>query len=74
MRKHERIPGTCTPTCDSNVYELGPRVRLHVTEIKSHSGMKKFLFTRDFHPSLTTIKCGLNQKQPSEVFYKKWCY
>ena len=50
MRKHERIPGTCTPTCDSNVYELGPRVRLHVTEIKSHSGMKKFLFTRDFHP------------------------
>ena len=28
------------------------RVRLHVTELKSHTGMKKFLFTREFHPGM----------------------
>ena len=33
--------------------ELIPvRVRLHVTEMKSHPGMKKFLFTREFHPRM----------------------
>ena len=25
------------------------RVRLHVTEMKSHPGIKKYLFTREFH-------------------------
>ena len=30
----------------------GLRVRLHVTETKSHPGMKKFLFTREFHPGM----------------------
>ena len=28
------------------------RVRLHVTKMKSHPGMKKFLFTREFHPRM----------------------
>ena len=28
------------------------RVCLHVTETKSHPGMKKFLFTREFHPAM----------------------
>ena len=52
MRKHQRIPGSCAPTCDSNAHELGRRVRLHVTEMKYHPGMKIFLFTREFHPGM----------------------
>ena len=32
------------------------RVRLHVTEMKSHCGMKKFLFTREFHPWMKRVE------------------
>ena len=32
------------------------RVRLHVTEMKSHPGMKKFLFTREFHPGMKQVE------------------
>ena len=32
------------------------RVRLHVTEMKSHPGMKKFLFTREFHPEMKWVE------------------
>ena len=32
------------------------RVRLHVTEMKSHPGMKKFLFTREFHPGMKRVE------------------
>ena len=32
------------------------RVRLHVTEMKSHPGMKKFLFTRKFHPGMKRVE------------------
>ena len=32
------------------------RVRLHVTKMKSHSGMKKFLFTREFHPGMKRVE------------------
>ena len=32
------------------------RVRLHVTEMKSHHGMKKFLFTREFHPWMKRVE------------------
>ena len=28
---------------------------------------------KNYSTNLTTIKCGLNQKQPPEVFYKKRC-
>ena len=31
-------------------------VRLHVTEMKSHPGMKKFLFTREFHPGMKRVE------------------
>ena len=34
----------------------GLRVRLHVTETKSHPRMKKFLFTRDFHPGMKRVE------------------
>ena len=27
-------------------------MRLHVTETKSHPGMKKFMFTCEFHPGM----------------------
>ena len=37
--------------------ELIPvRVRLHVTEMKSHPEMKKFLFTREFHPWMKRVE------------------
>ena len=32
------------------------RVRLHVTELKSHPMMKKFLFTREFHPGMERVE------------------
>ena len=32
------------------------RVRLHATEMKSHPGMKKFLFTREFHPGMKQVE------------------
>ena len=32
------------------------RVRLHVTEMKSHPEMKKFLFTREFHPGMKRVE------------------
>ena len=32
------------------------RVRLHVTETKSHPGMKKFLFTREFHSGMKRVE------------------
>ena len=32
------------------------RVRLDVTETKSHPGMKKFLFTREFHPGMKRVE------------------
>ena len=32
------------------------RVRLHVTEMKSHPGMKKFLFTRKFHSGMKRVQ------------------
>ena len=31
-------------------------VRLHVTEMKSYPGMKKFLFTREFHPGMKRVE------------------
>ena len=37
------------------------RVRLHVTEMKSHPGMKKILFTREFHPGM---KFNLKENLP----------
>ena len=64
MRKHERIPGSCTPTCDSNVHELGHWVHLHVTEMKSHPGMKKFLFTHEFHPGMKRVEFNLKENLP----------
>ena len=42
--------------------ELIPvRMRLHVTEMKSHPGMKKFLFTREFHSGM---KFNLKENLP----------
>ena len=38
------------------------RVRLHVTETKSHPGMKKFQFTREFHPRMKRVECHLGMK------------
>ena len=41
------------------VYYLIPlhfRVRLHLTEMKSHPRMKKFLFTREFHPGMKRVE------------------
>ena len=32
------------------------RVRLHVTEVKSHPGMEKFLFTPEFHPGMKQVE------------------
>ena len=32
------------------------RVRLHVTERKPHPGMKKILFTREFHPGMKRVE------------------
>ena len=31
-------------------------MRLHVTEMKSHPGMKKYLFTRDFHLGVKRVE------------------
>ena len=31
-------------------------MRLDVTEMKSHPGMKKFLFTREFHPGMRRVE------------------
>ena len=31
-------------------------MRLHVTEMKSHPGMKKFLFTSEFHPGMKRVE------------------
>ena len=31
-------------------------MRLDVTETKSHPGMKKFLFTREFHPGMKRVE------------------
>ena len=31
-------------------------MRLHVTEMKSHPGMKKYLFTREFHPGMKRVE------------------
>ena len=31
-------------------------MRLHVTEMNSHSGMKKFLLTREFHPGMKRVE------------------
>ena len=38
------------------------RVRLHVTETKSHPGMKKFQFAREFHPRMKRVECHLGMK------------
>ena len=38
------------------------RVRLHVTETKSHPGLKKFLFTREFHPWMKRVEFHLGIK------------
>ena len=40
------------------------RVRLHVTDMKSHPGMKKFLFTREFHPKM---KFNLEENFPFSI-------
>ena len=32
------------------------KVRLHVTETKSHPGINKFLFTREFHPGMKRVE------------------
>ena len=42
------------------MYDL--RVRLHVTETKSHPGMRKFLFTREFHPEMKRVEFHLRMK------------
>ena len=31
------------------------RVRFHVTEMKSHPGMKKFMFTLEFQPGMKQV-------------------
>ena len=31
-------------------------MRLHLTEMKSHPGMKKFLFAREFHPGMKRVE------------------
>ena len=31
-------------------------MHLHVTKKKSHPGMKKFLFTREFHPGMKRVE------------------
>ena len=31
-------------------------MRLHVTEMKSHSGMKKILFTSEFYPGMKRVE------------------
>ena len=31
-------------------------MRLHVTKMKSHPGMKKFLFAREFHPGMKRVE------------------
>ena len=38
------------------------RVRLHVTEMKSHPGMQKFLFTREFHLGMKRIEFHTGMK------------
>ena len=38
------------------------RVRLHVTETKSHPGLKKFLFIREFHPWIKRVEFHLEIK------------
>ena len=49
------------------------RVRLHVTKTKSHPRMKKFLFTREFHPRMKReefhpgMKFNLKENLPLSV-------
>ena len=54
------------------------RVHLHVTEMESHPGMKKFLFTCEFHSGMKRVefhpgmKFNLNENLPlSMKTYKK---
>ena len=49
------------------------RVHLHVTKMKSHPKMKKFLFAREFHPRTKQIefhprmKFNLKEKLPLSI-------
>ena len=64
------------------VFSLSPfRVRLHVTKTESHAGMKKFLFTCQFHPGMKRVEfhpgmnLNLNENLPlSMKTYKKNYY
>ena len=64
------------------VFSLSPfRVRLHVTKTESHPGMKKFLFTCQFHPGRKRVEfhpgmnLNLNKNFPfSMKRYKKNYY
>ena len=49
------------------------RVRLNVTDMKSHPGMKKFLFTREFHPRM---KFNLEENFPISIkkYQKKYYF
>ena len=53
-------------------------MRLHVTEMKSHPGMKKFLFTREFHPGMKRVefhprmKFNLKENLPLSVYIIKF--
>ena len=38
------------------------RVRLHVAEIKSHPGMKNFLFPREFHHRMKRVELHSGMK------------
>ena len=42
--------------------KLKLRVRLHVTEMKSHHGMKKFMFRSEFHPGMKRVELHLGMK------------
>ena len=43
------FPNSIFPLCEKL------RVRLHVTEMKSHPGMKKILFTSEFHLGMKRV-------------------
>ena len=46
---------------------------LHVTEMKSHPGMKKFLFTCEFHPGMKRVEFhpGMKFKLKKNLPYNK---
>ena len=62
--------------CDCFFKNILLRVCLHVTEIKSHSGIKKFLFTCEFHSGMKRVesqmKFNLKENLPMSMkSYKK---